>query len=118
MEKLSKQYLLKMKPDLMNTIDMAFSKFLKATGKYITKAEFMRGILETQCVLLNKENMDIRTIKTYDLRVAIADFKGNFPSNWRDIICNKLNILSEDLEVELAAMELEDKELANKGKLK
>lgn len=46
---MTKQYLLKMTPELMTLIDASFSAYLKKTGKYITKAEYIRGILETQC---------------------------------------------------------------------
>lgn len=49
MKKLSVQYLLKMTPELMALIDNAFSTHLKKTGEYITKAEYIRKILEKQC---------------------------------------------------------------------
>ena len=48
-EKMTKQYLLKMPPSLMDLIDAAFSKHLKKTGKYTTKAEFIRSILRDKC---------------------------------------------------------------------
>jgi hypothetical protein len=51
-EKLTEQYLLRMTPELMGLIDAAFSKYLKETGKYITKAEFIRNILQDQCCLM------------------------------------------------------------------
>jgi hypothetical protein len=49
MKKLTVQYLLKMTPELMRLIDTAFSEFLKKTGEYITKAEYVRRVLEFQC---------------------------------------------------------------------
>jgi hypothetical protein len=46
-----------MSPELVELIDEAFSIHLKKTGQYITKAEFIRGILEKQCGgnLINKK---------------------------------------------------------------
>jgi predicted DNA-binding protein len=55
MKKLTKQYLLKMSPELIELIDAAFSEFLKETGQYITKAEYVRNILETHCKLVLEE---------------------------------------------------------------
>lgn len=47
---LSKQILLKISPELANTIDVAFSEHLKATGDItITKAEYIRRILQKEC---------------------------------------------------------------------
>ena len=54
MKKLSVQYLLKMTPELMALINNAFSIHLKKTGEYITKAEYIRNILETQSKLVIK----------------------------------------------------------------
>jgi hypothetical protein len=48
-EKLSEQYLLKLTPSLVQLIDDAFSQYLKKTGKYISRAEFIRNILQAQC---------------------------------------------------------------------
>lgn len=52
---MTKQYLLKMTPELMKMIDEAFSVYLKQTGKYITKAEYIRNILEAQCSKIIKQ---------------------------------------------------------------
>jgi hypothetical protein len=51
-EKLSEQYLLRVSPILVALIDEAFSKHLKKTGEYISKSEFIRNILQTQCNLV------------------------------------------------------------------
>jgi hypothetical protein len=48
-ETMTKQYLLKMTPGLMTKIEEAFSKHLKKTGQYMSKAEFIRSILDKQC---------------------------------------------------------------------
>jgi predicted DNA-binding protein len=50
----TKQLLLKMTPELMQKINDAFSVYLKKTGVYKTKAEFIRNILETQCDKIGK----------------------------------------------------------------
>lgn len=46
MQKLTKQILLKITPELNKSIDVAFSQYLKNTGEYITKAEFIRRSVE------------------------------------------------------------------------
>lgn len=50
MAKLDKQILLKISPELNEKIDKAFGQFLKNTGKYITKAEFIRRAIEKECL--------------------------------------------------------------------
>jgi hypothetical protein len=47
MQKLTKQILLKISPELNKSIDVAFSQYLKNTGEYITKAEFIRRAVES-----------------------------------------------------------------------
>jgi len=49
MKNKTKQLILRITPELSKTINDAFFVYLKKTGKYITKAEYIRGILETQC---------------------------------------------------------------------
>ena len=49
MKKKTKQLVLRLTPELMKTIDEAFFMFLKKTNKYITKAEYIRSLLEKQC---------------------------------------------------------------------
>ena len=61
------QYLLKMTPSLTQIIDQAFSKYLQKTGAYITKAEYIRKILEEYCkkeiAMLNKDDPQFREEK-------------------------------------------------------
>ena len=49
MKKKTKQLIFRETSELMKVIDEAFFMYLKKTNKYITKAEYIRGILETQC---------------------------------------------------------------------
>lgn len=53
-KKKDKQYLLKMSSDLSLLIDEAFSQYLKDTGKYISKAQYIRDILEDRCKKTDK----------------------------------------------------------------
>lgn len=55
MPELTKQILLKMMPELEETIENAFSEYLKLTGDPITKAEYIRRILDRKCSLELKE---------------------------------------------------------------
>lgn len=48
MAKLSKQLMIKVSPKLFNDITKSFSKYLKQTGDPITKAEYIRKILEKE----------------------------------------------------------------------
>lgn len=64
MSKLTQQLLLKMTPELNALIDKAFEQYLKQTGKYITRAEFIRGLIEQQCgENLERNGGKQRTIK-------------------------------------------------------
>jgi hypothetical protein len=56
MKKKTKQLVLRLTPELMKMIDEAFFLYLKKTNKYITKAEYIRAILETQCKKATENN--------------------------------------------------------------
>ena len=86
--------------DLRKMVDMYLQNHPDTTLSHLIKIS-LRAFL--------KENKMI--IMTHDLRGAIADFKGNFPPNWRMILCKTLNVSLEDLTIMLATMELEDKKL-------
>ena len=53
--KKTKQLILRITPELSQKIDAAFFAYLKKTEKYITKAEYIRDILETQCSKSTKQ---------------------------------------------------------------
>lgn len=48
MAKLTKQLMIKISPEMETGIDKALSSFLKKTGEPITKAEFIRRILDAE----------------------------------------------------------------------
>jgi hypothetical protein len=48
-QNLTKQYLIRLSPELDEMIDEAFSKHLKKTGEYIAKSEFVRRLLQEAC---------------------------------------------------------------------
>lgn len=48
---LSEQILLKLSPELSDLINKAFTNHLKKTGEYISRAEFVRRMIEAQSKL-------------------------------------------------------------------
>jgi len=46
---LSEQILLKLTPELSELITKAFSKHLKDSGEYISRAEYLRKMIEEKC---------------------------------------------------------------------
>jgi len=48
---LTDKILLKLTPELNKSIDDAFSKYLKETGAYISRSNFIRKILQSYCEL-------------------------------------------------------------------
>jgi hypothetical protein len=58
MSVLSKQILLKVSPELDDLIDRAFSKHLKKTGEYITRSDYIRRILQEQCLIKVVEDLE------------------------------------------------------------
>jgi hypothetical protein len=75
----TKQLLLKMMPELEETIDNAFSEYLKLTGNSITKAEYIRRILNQKCKLeldaansrrKQKENLIINNPKLFSQKLG------------------------------------------------
>lgn len=55
---LSKQIVIKVSPELDKLITKAFSKHLKETGEYLSRSDYIRRILQTQCSseLIEKED--------------------------------------------------------------
>lgn len=51
MSVLNKQLLIRISPELDELITRAYSKSLTETGEHVSRADYIRGILQTQCSL-------------------------------------------------------------------
>jgi Arc/MetJ-type ribon-helix-helix transcriptional regulator len=56
MRTLTKQILIRVDPELDALVDRAFSKYLRETGLYISRSNFIRDCLERQCKIALDED--------------------------------------------------------------
>ena len=56
MSALNKQLLIRVSDELDELITRAYSKYLEITGEHISRSDYIRRVLQTQCSLVLVEN--------------------------------------------------------------